>query len=52
MPASLAVTSERPDEVLRNDHTCDRAADHTPSLRLTRSLTACGLALPPEDFIA
>ena len=49
---SLRTTRLRTDEARRKrgDAALARAA-HTPSLRLSRSLTACGLARPPDARI-
>jgi hypothetical protein len=46
---SLRTTRLRTDEARRKraDAALARAA-HTPSLRLSSSLTACGLARPPD----
>jgi hypothetical protein len=34
-----------------SDSLSEASNDQRPSLDLSRSLTACGLALPPDDFI-
>lgn len=44
-------THERRSSIVRR-RSRERKSDYRPSLRLMRSLTACGLALPPDIFIA
>jgi hypothetical protein len=51
-PTAVTKTSRRDDDsVASEDDGVASGAVQMPSLALSRSLTACGFALPPDDFI-